>query len=128
MADIILCKISDIAPGSVIRVEHGELGLAVYNIDGTFYATADRCTHGLSSLSEGSLMGDEIECAFDDVIWRLASRPRKSAARGASKRGGRALSWCGLRAARTRWRCGDCAGGGGGGKGRAPAREPRPDT
>ncbi len=64
MADIILCKISDIAPGSVIRVEHGELGLAVYNIDGTFYATADRCTHGLSSLSEGSLMGDEIECSM----------------------------------------------------------------
>ena len=64
MADIILCKISDIAPGSVIRVEHGDLGLAVYNIDGTFYATADRCTHGLSSLSEGSLMGDEIECSM----------------------------------------------------------------
>ena len=64
MADIILCKTSDIAPGSVIRVEHGELGLAVYNIDGTFYATADRCTHGLSSLSEGSLMGDEIECSM----------------------------------------------------------------
>ena len=64
MADIILCKTSDIAPGSVIRVEHGELGLAVYNIDGTFYATADRCTHWLSSLSEGSLMGDEIECSM----------------------------------------------------------------
>ncbi len=64
MADIILCKTSDIAPGNVMRVEHGELGLAVYNIDGTFYATADRCTHGLSSLSEGSLMGDEIECAM----------------------------------------------------------------
>jgi nitrite reductase/ring-hydroxylating ferredoxin subunit len=64
VADIILCKTSDIAPGSVIRVEHGELGLAVYNIDGTFYATADRCTHGLSSLSEGSLMGDEIECSM----------------------------------------------------------------
>ena len=64
MADIILCKTSDITPGSVIRVEHGELGLAVYNIDGTFYATADRCTHGLSSLSEGSLMGDEIECSM----------------------------------------------------------------
>jgi nitrite reductase/ring-hydroxylating ferredoxin subunit len=64
VADIILCKTSDLAPGNVMRVEHGELGLAVYNIDGTFYATADRCTHGLSSLSEGSLMGDEIECAM----------------------------------------------------------------
>ena len=64
MAEIQLCKTSDVAPGSVIRVEHGELGLAVYNIDGVFYATDDRCTHGLSALSEGSLLGDEIECAM----------------------------------------------------------------
>lgn len=64
MAEIILCKTSDVAPGSVVRVEHDERGLAVYNIDGVFYATDDRCTHGLSSLSEGSLMGDEIECSM----------------------------------------------------------------
>ena len=38
--------------------------LAVYNIDGTFYATDDRCTHGLSSLAEGDLIGDEIECSM----------------------------------------------------------------
>jgi nitrite reductase/ring-hydroxylating ferredoxin subunit len=64
VAEIILCKTSDVAPGSVIRVEHDELGLAVYNIEGVFYATDDRCTHGLSSLAEGALLGDEIECAM----------------------------------------------------------------
>jgi nitrite reductase/ring-hydroxylating ferredoxin subunit len=46
------------------RVEHADQGLAVYNVDGTFYVTSDRCTHGLSNLSEGVLMGTEIECAM----------------------------------------------------------------
>lgn len=61
---IFICKTAELEPGQVKRVEHGESGLAVYNIDGAFYVTDDRCTHGLSSLSEGALMGDEIECAM----------------------------------------------------------------
>ena len=61
---IVVCKTSDLAPGEMKRVEHGDQGLAVYNVDGTFYVTSDRCTHGLSNLSEGVLMGTEIECAM----------------------------------------------------------------
>lgn len=39
--------------------------IAVYNVDGAFYATADLCTHGESSLSdEGTLMGTTVECAW----------------------------------------------------------------
>jgi nitrite reductase/ring-hydroxylating ferredoxin subunit len=64
VAEKLICKTSDLAPGSVMRVDHGETGLAVYNIEGQFYVTDDRCTHGLSSLSEGALMGDEIECSM----------------------------------------------------------------
>ena len=65
MANLILvCKTLDLAPGEMKRVEHADQGLAVYNVDGTFYVTSDRCTHGLSNLSEGVLMGTEIECAM----------------------------------------------------------------
>jgi len=39
--------------------------IAVYNVDGAFYATADRCTHGEASLSEdGILDGKEVECSW----------------------------------------------------------------
>lgn len=61
---VFICRTSEVNPGSVKRVEIGESGVAVYNIDGTFYVTDDRCTHGLSSLSEGILTGDEIECSM----------------------------------------------------------------
>lgn len=39
--------------------------VAVYNVDGTFFATADTCSHELSSLGEdGYLDGDQVECAW----------------------------------------------------------------
>ena len=61
---VFLCKTTDLAPGSIRRIEHPDgPAIAVYNVDGTFYATDDNCTHGLSSLAEGTLDGDMIECA-----------------------------------------------------------------
>lgn len=39
--------------------------VAVWNVDGEFYATADTCTHSQSSLSgDGDLDGDVIVCGL----------------------------------------------------------------
>lgn len=38
------------------------LRLAIYAVDGQYYATADECTHGKASLSQGYLEGYFIEC------------------------------------------------------------------
>jgi nitrite reductase/ring-hydroxylating ferredoxin subunit len=59
-----LCAKEDVADGEVIKVEHGDLELAVYHVDGVFYVTEDHCTHGPGSLSEGYLDGHIIECDF----------------------------------------------------------------
>lgn len=59
-----LCHADDIAGGDALKVEHGDLVLAVYNVDGEFFVTDDACTHGPGSLSEGYLEGDVIECNF----------------------------------------------------------------
>lgn len=59
-----LCKTGDVPPGSALKVETDDLELAVFNVDGTFYVTDDRCTHGPGSLSEGDLDGHVIECDF----------------------------------------------------------------
>lgn len=63
-AHIPLCRTDEVAPGAVLKVETAGLELAVYNVDGTFYVTDDRCTHGPGSLSEGFLDGEVIECNF----------------------------------------------------------------
>lgn len=38
------------------------LNLALYVVDGEYFATADLCTHGNASLADGYLDGDLIEC------------------------------------------------------------------
>lgn len=49
----------------VIGVQTKELGrIAVYNIDGQFFATDDICTHGEAHLSDGEVDGLEILCPF----------------------------------------------------------------
>jgi nitrite reductase/ring-hydroxylating ferredoxin subunit len=59
-----LCRADEIEPGRALKVEHGDLALAVYNVDGAFFVSDDACTHGPGSLSEGDLYGDVIECNF----------------------------------------------------------------
>jgi len=61
---VFLCQAADIAAGKVLKVEQGELTVAVYNVDGEFFVTDNACTHGPGSLSEGDLYGDVIECNF----------------------------------------------------------------
>lgn len=59
-----LCSTSDVAPGSALKVETGDLVLAVFNVDGEFYVIDDTCTHGPGSLSEGYIEDDVVECNF----------------------------------------------------------------
>ena len=64
MADgsVPVCKTSDVPSNSIKFFTVESRSVAVYNIDGAFYATDDECTHGAASLSEGILDGDVVEC------------------------------------------------------------------
>jgi nitrite reductase/ring-hydroxylating ferredoxin subunit len=59
-----VCAVTDIPPGSVKSFEVNDTLVAVYNIDGTFYATEARCTHATADLADGILEGDVIECTL----------------------------------------------------------------
>lgn len=43
-------------------VEVGNDPVVLINLDGSFYALSDVCTHQDASLSDGEVIGDEIEC------------------------------------------------------------------
>lgn len=65
MSDVIeLCAKADVPDGEVIKIENGDLELAVYHVDGDFYVTDNACTHGPGEMSEGYLEGHVIECDF----------------------------------------------------------------
>jgi NAD(P)H-dependent nitrite reductase small subunit len=53
---------SDIPVGEGLRVKLDQYEIAVFNIDGEFYAIDDVCTHAFALLSEGFVEGDVIEC------------------------------------------------------------------
>jgi nitrite reductase/ring-hydroxylating ferredoxin subunit len=64
MAETQVCAAADVPENGVISREVGDELVAIYNIEGTYYATEARCTHGLADLADGTLQGDEIECSF----------------------------------------------------------------
>ncbi|MGE4372495.1 MAG: 3-phenylpropionate/cinnamic acid dioxygenase ferredoxin subunit [Xanthobacter sp.] len=62
MEKVLVCSKADLPPGESCRVETSP-AIAVFNMDGEFYALADLCTHGNASMSEGYLEDDcTVEC------------------------------------------------------------------
>ncbi|MBV8194846.1 MAG: bifunctional 3-phenylpropionate/cinnamic acid dioxygenase ferredoxin subunit, partial [Candidatus Dormibacteraeota bacterium] len=59
-----VARASDIPPGHAARVEIDGVPVAIFNLDGDFYALDDTCSHAEASLSEGDLDPDRcaIEC------------------------------------------------------------------
>lgn len=71
MQKIEVCKTSDVDEGTALKVETGDLILAVFNLAGAFYVTDDTCTHGPGSLSEGPISGDVVECDFHNGAFNI---------------------------------------------------------
>lgn len=53
---------ADILPGSFRRLDLNGVAIAVFNIDGHYYAIEDVCSHEAETLSGGPLNGLEISC------------------------------------------------------------------
>ena len=76
----VVARTADIAPGEVRHVEVAGREIAIYNLEGEFFATDDRCTHMRARLSDGYVEGSVIECPlhfgkFDIRSGRALSAP-----------------------------------------------------
>ena len=57
------CEAAEVQPGEMLAIEVDELPpVAVYNVDGEFYATSNICTHAIAILTDGYLDGCTVEC------------------------------------------------------------------
>jgi len=56
------CEKSEVPPGAVKFVNAGGKDLVVSNVDGTFYAMENWCTHEQGNLSEGQLNMNILTC------------------------------------------------------------------
>jgi 3-phenylpropionate/trans-cinnamate dioxygenase ferredoxin subunit len=57
-----VAAVDELDAGGVILVDVDGAEVAVFNIDGEFYALADVCTHDGDTLADGTVEGYEIEC------------------------------------------------------------------
>ena len=64
---------SDIPPSRGQRVEAGGLAIAVFNLDGQFFALEDTCPRDDGSLSQGDLFGDLVQCPIEACKYELAT-------------------------------------------------------
>ena len=55
--------LADLAPGSLRRIRCGEVDVCLARMgDGSVHAVQDPCSHEGESLSEGEIIGGEVEC------------------------------------------------------------------
>ena len=57
-----ICHTAELLPGEVQVGWDGDTAIAVFNIDGMFYAIEDVCTHDGGELVGGPVVGFEVEC------------------------------------------------------------------
>lgn len=60
--DAAVAKVSEIAPGTTLKVAAGGIDILLCNADGEIFAIEDVCTHDGGELDQGQLEGCEIEC------------------------------------------------------------------
>ena len=66
-------KTDEIVAGQGKMVEVSGKKIALFNVENSFYAIDDMCTHRGGPLSEGSLDGKEVTCPWHGAIYDVTS-------------------------------------------------------
>ncbi len=70
---------NDIDEEDVIRFDHGNRTLAVYNTEDGFFATDGLCTHEDQHLADGLVIDDTIECPLHQGLFHIPTGEALSA-------------------------------------------------
>ena len=68
-----VAKTSDIPPGEAKAVDIGAKRIAIFNIEGTYHAIDDTCTHRGGPLSEGMVAGNEVTCPWHGAVFDVTT-------------------------------------------------------
>ena len=68
-----VATIQDLPPGSVRTVGIAGRSIAIFNVDGTFYAIDNDCTHDGAPLSEGVVVDGCVVCPWHAAEFDLAT-------------------------------------------------------
>jgi len=69
---VTVARVSDVAPGTGKAVMVGGRELALFNVDGTFYALDNTCPHQGGPLCEGWVEDNEVTCPWHAWTFKLS--------------------------------------------------------
>ena len=64
-------KVGDISNYDAIKFNHDGKCIAIFHVDGEYFATSGICTHEHAFLSEGYIDHDTIECPLHQGIFNI---------------------------------------------------------
>jgi nitrite reductase/ring-hydroxylating ferredoxin subunit len=68
-----LFKTDTLQPGHGVQASIEDKVLAVFNVEGKFYAIDDTCTHAGASLAEGPVAGTVVTCPWHGATFDIAT-------------------------------------------------------
>lgn len=66
-----VCGAGEIPPGTAKMVKVENKPIAIYNLNGNFYATDDTCPHEGGPLSSGFLEGENVTCPWHGATFHI---------------------------------------------------------
>lgn len=73
MTTIELGPIAAMPEGVGMRIDVGDDRIAVFRLGDELHAIGDRCSHAEASLSEGEVVGDEVECPRHGALFDITT-------------------------------------------------------
>jgi nitrite reductase/ring-hydroxylating ferredoxin subunit len=71
MTPIKLASTADLKPNQMKAVNANGTPILLVNLNGSFYAIGNKCTHRGCALSNGTLNGDTLKCACHGSIFNV---------------------------------------------------------
>jgi len=73
MSFVKVVTVSEVPPGKGKQAKVGDKTLAIFNVNGTFYAIDDTCPHRGAPLSDGELEGHEVTCPWHAAVFDVTT-------------------------------------------------------
>jgi nitrite reductase/ring-hydroxylating ferredoxin subunit len=68
-----VAETKEVPPGTAKAVDVEGRAVALFNVDGTYYAIADTCTHRGGPLSEGGVEGTVVTCPWHGATFDVTT-------------------------------------------------------
>jgi nitrite reductase/ring-hydroxylating ferredoxin subunit len=75
---ITVAQVQDIPPGTGRTVEVSGVWIALFNVEGIFYAIDNACPHAGGPLGEGTLRGTVVECPWHGWKFSVVTGQREN--------------------------------------------------